>query len=235
MICYAFPLAHEAAPLLKICTQKETFAIGSLRCTLANLGERRVLITLVGMGQAKARANTEIIFRFFRPKGFVLAGYGGALVSQMKVGQIVVSNNFSSKEVVPFFRLLSDFDFAVFCTAEEIAGTRDQRDRLARGHKAQVVEMETAAVAEVVEGREVPFVAIRAISDEYQHELPVKALAAGFDPMEGRATPLRLLARLALHWKEIPPFARFISDLSVARRKLTLFLQQVNDELPRNW
>ena len=235
MICYAFPLAHEAASLLKLCTQKETFQIGSLKCTLANLRERRVLIALVGMGQVKARENTEIIFRYFRPRGFVLAGYGGALVPQLKVGQIVVSNNFSSTEVVPYFRLLSDFDFGVFCTANEIAGSAEQRDALARGNKGQVIEMETSAVSEVVQSREIPFVALRVISDDYQHGVPVQALAAGFDPYEGKATPFRLLARLATHWKEVPPFIHFVADLSIARRRLTSFLQHVNDELPRNW
>ena len=233
MICYAFPLAHEASSLLKICTQKESFSIDTLRCTVANLRERRVLIALVGMGREKARANTEIIFRHFRPRGFVLAGYGGALVPQLKVGQIVVSSNFSTREVATYFRLLTDFDFGAFCTSEEIAGTPEARDHLAPN--GQVVEMETSAVAEVVHDREVPFVAIRTITDEYSDILPVAALHAGFDAASGRPTPLRLLAHLASHWDEIQPFGHFVSNLSLARRKLTIFLQQVNDEMPRNW
>jgi adenosylhomocysteine nucleosidase len=235
MICYAFPLAHEAAPLLKICTQKESFSIGSLRCTLANFGDRRVLIVLIGLGQARARAQTEALFRYFRPDAVVLAGYGGALVAPLKVGHVVVSTNYSSKEVLLFFRGLTGFDFGVFCTADEIAGTREQRDRCARAGKGQVIEMETGAVAEVVHGREIPFVALRVITDDYGHVLPVKALEAGFDAARGRATPLRLLVRLAGHWSEVPSFMRFVGNLSVARRNLTTFLRQVNEELPRNW
>ena len=132
---------------------------------------------------------TEVILRYFRPKIFVLAGYGGALIPQMKVGQVVVSNNYSSRAVTPFLRLLSNFDFAVFTTADEIASTPAERDRCARGTKGQVIDMETAAVAAMVEPREIPFVAVRAISDEYADVLPVCALAAGFDPARGRATP----------------------------------------------
>ena len=132
-------------------------------------------------------------------------------------------------------RGLNSFDFGAFCTTDEIASTRKQRDHVARTGKGQVIEMETAAVSEVVLDREIPFIAVRAISDDYQHTLPVRALAAGFDPARGRATPLRLLAHLATHWKEVGPFMHFVSSLSVARKNLASFLQQLNTDLPRNY
>lgn len=234
MICYAFPLAHEAEPLLKLCTQKETFFIGGLRCTLANFRDRQVLVAFLGMGQEQAGNNTMAIFRYFRPKIFILAGYGGALLPMLKVGQVAVSTNYSSSDVIPFLRLLSNFDFAGFVTADEIAATPAQRDKYARSSKKEVIEMETAAVAAVVHLREIPFIAVRVISDGYNDILPVRALAAGFNPARGRATPLRLLAHLALHWGDIPPFVRFVRNLSAARRNLTRFLQQLHDDLPRS-
>jgi adenosylhomocysteine nucleosidase len=235
MICYAFPLAHEAAPLLKRCTQKETFSIGQLRCTLANFRDRRVLVALIGMGRTTAQAHAEMIFDYFRPRALILAGYGGALIPALKVGQIVVSTNYSSEEVVPFLRLLSGFDFVNFCTADEVVGTPARRDWHARSSKSQVIEMETAGVVAEVKRREIPFVAVRVISDDYATVLPVGALAAGFDAARGKPTPLRLLGHLATHPGEVVPFVRFVSNLSLARRNLTTFLQQMTDELPRNW
>ena len=235
MICYAFPLAHEAVPFLKSCTQQETFSIGDVRCTLANLANRRVLVALVGMGTTRARVSADTIFTHFRPRALILSGYGGALVPQLKVGQVVVSQNYNSKEVGSFLRLLSDFDFADFCTGDEIVATPAQRAALARSREAQVVEMETAPVAEIAHGRGVPFVAVRVISDAYEQVLPVGALAAGFDSARGRATPLRLARRLALHPSEVRPFMDFVGGLSLARRRLGLFLEQVNRELPGDW
>jgi len=132
MICYAFPLAHEAQELLKVCTQKESFSINRLHCTMANFGKRQVLIAQIGMGQAQAAENTQLIFQYFRPRAFVLAGYGGALVAPMKLGQVVVSDNFTSEEILPFLRLLSGFDFAGFCTSDEVAATPEKRDWYAR-------------------------------------------------------------------------------------------------------
>jgi adenosylhomocysteine nucleosidase len=235
MICYAFPLRHEAAEVLKRCREKESFSIGGLHCTLGHFGERRVLVALVGMGQDRARKNTQKIFSYFRPKAFVLAGYGGALMESLKVGQVVLSNNFSSDQVLPFLRLLSGFDFASFATADELADTPQKREAFARKTKGHVVDMETAAVADVVHTRQVPFMAVRAISDDYHQVLPVGALAAGFDPEKGRATPFRLLGRLALHPGEIAPFWKFVSGLGPPRRNLTSFLTQLNEELPTGW
>jgi hypothetical protein len=148
---------------------------------------------------------------------------------------VVISNNYSSSEVLPYLRIFSGFDFASFCTADEVIGTPAERDRYARSSHGQVIEMETSAVAEIVGERELPFVALRVISDDYQKVLPVQALEAGFDAARGRSTPFRLLLHLALHWGDVGPFITFVKNLSLARRNLTSFLQQLNQELPRTW
>jgi adenosylhomocysteine nucleosidase len=235
MICYAFPLAHEADLLLSHCTEKESFSIDGLRCTLANFGRRRVLVALLGMGEAAATDNTETVFQYFRLKAFVLAGYGGSLVPPLKVGQVVVSANFSSEAVLGFLRMLSGFDFASFCMTDEVVGTPEKRDSYARASNSQVADMETAAVAEIVRERQIPFMAVRVISDDYQQVLPTGALAAGFDASRGRATPLRLLGYLAMRPREFAPMKKFVQGLSAARKNLTKFLEQLNKELPANW
>jgi hypothetical protein len=235
MICFAFPLAHEASLMLKQCTEKEPFAIDGLRCTVANFRDRRVLIALVGMGQERASENTYLLFRHFQIKAFILSGYGGALVAPLKVGQVVVSTNFTSTAVLGFLRMLSGFDFASFCTADEVVGTVEKRSWYAARTEAQVVDMETEAVAAIVSERQIPFMAVRAISDEFLPPLPTGALAAGFDPQKGRATPFRLLGYLALHPREIGPLKKFVAGLSIARKNLTLFLEQLNKELPPSW
>jgi adenosylhomocysteine nucleosidase len=235
MICYAFPLAHEAKLLLSQCTEKESFSIGTLHCTLANFRKRHILVTLIGMGETTAAENSQAIFEHFAIKAFVLAGYGGALVAPLKVGQVVVANNFTSDAILGFLRMLSGFDFASFCMADEVAGTVEKREFYARQTGSQVIDMETEAVAAVVSGQQIPFLAIRVISDDYHQVLPLGALAAGFDPVQGRATPMRLLAYLAGHPREISPLKKFVTGLSVARKNLTSFLAQLNDELPPTW
>jgi len=235
MICYAFPLAHEAALLLKRCTEKESFTIDGLQCTLANFGRRRVLVALVGMGEAQAGDNTATLFEYFRLKAVVLAGYGGALVPPLKVGQVVVSNNFSSEAVLGFLRMLSGFDFASFCMIDEVVGTPEKRDAYAQATRSQVADMETETVANIVSTHQIPFMAVRVISDDYQQVLPTGALAAGFNAPKGHATPLRLLGYLVTRPGDVMPFKKFVSGLSAARKNLTKFLEQLNAELPASW
>lgn len=236
MICFAFPLAHEAESLLKLCRQKDQFSVDGVHCAVGNLGRRtNVLIARIGMGEAAAADSTATIFEYFKLKAFVLAGYGGALVPPLNVGQVVVSSNYSSEAVLGFLRMLSGFDFAGFCTIDEVVGTPAGRDEIARATEAQVADMETETVANIVGARQVPFLAVRAISDDYQHVLPVRALAAGFNASLGKATPLRLLGHLASHPGELGPMRKFIGDLSLARKNLTRFLQTLNNELPAGW
>jgi adenosylhomocysteine nucleosidase len=236
MICFAFPLAHEAESLLKLLQQKDQFTIDGLHCAVGNLGRRpNVLIARVGMGEAASADNTETIFQHFKLKALILAGYGGALVPPLQVGQVVVSSNFSSAAVLGFLRMLSGFDFASFCTIDEIVGTPAGREEIAKATEAHVADMETEIVANIVSARQLPFLAVRAISDAYENVLPVAALAAGFNASLGKPTPVRLLRYLAMHPGEISPFSKFVGDLGLARKNLTRFLQTLNNELPANW
>jgi adenosylhomocysteine nucleosidase len=235
MICFAFPLAHEAELVLQHCTEKESFSIDDLHCTLGNLGQRRILIALIGMGEERARINTEIIFEQFRLKAFILGGYGGALVPPLEVGHVVVSSNYSTDAVIGFLRMLSGFDFANFCLVNEIVGTVEKRTACAQETGAQVADMETEVVANVVSSRQIPFLAVRVISDEFSQVLPTGALAAGFDPNRGKATPVRLLTYLALHPHEFTPFSQFVKGLTLARKNLTRFIESLNKELPGSW
>jgi nucleoside phosphorylase len=236
MICFAFPLAHEAESLLKLLKQKDRFTIDGVECSIGNLGLRpNVLIARIGMGEAQAADNTATIFQHFRLKCLILSGYGGALVQPLKVGQVLVSSNFTSEAVLGFLRMFSGFDFAQFCTIDEIVGTPAGRDEIARATQAQVADMETETVASVVSNYQIPFLAVRAISDAYDHVLPMGALAAGFNPSLNKPTPARFLRYIATHPGEIAPMSRFIGNLSLARKNLTRFLQTLNAELPAGW
>jgi len=236
MICFAFPLAHEAELFRKHLQPCDEFTIDGVHCTLGNLGRRpNVLIARIGMGEAAAADNTETIFQHFKLKALILAGYGGALVAPLKVGQVLVSSNYSSEAVLGFLRMFSGFDFASFCTIDEVVGTPAGREAIARATAAQVADMETDTVANVVSAHQIPFLAVRAISDAYDNVLPMDALKAAFNASLGQPTPLRLLSHLARHPAEIRPFARFVGDLSIARNNLTLFLLTLNKELPASW
>lgn len=235
MICYAFAVPHEGEALIARLTNTESFTLYDMPCVMGKLKHRHVLVAFIGMGLSNAAVNTQNIVDHFRFKAFILAGYGGALTDQLKHGDIVVSDNFTHEEVKQFIRLLPGFNFANFCSTDEVVATPERKLEYAEATQCQVVDMETAAVAEIIQSREKPFLAVRGISDELNDRLPSEALAAGFDPVLNRATPVKLVIRLLTHPWEISPFKKFVTGLAPVRENLTRFILQITDEFPSSW
>jgi adenosylhomocysteine nucleosidase len=235
MICYAFATRHEGKDFVEALASKDEFVLGSLRCVIGVLQQRQVLVAYVGMGLDRSAANMEAVFQYFRPKAVVLSGYGGALVPQLKRKQVVMSNNYTTEEVLPFVRLLSGFDFGRFCSTDEVVSTPQRRAEYASATDCQIVDMETAPVAELVHGREIPFIAVRVISDEFQDPLPAGALAAGYDPETDEPCPFGLTGYLLTHPGQIGAFRKFASGLPAARKELTRFILELTEELPKGW
>lgn len=235
MICYAFALPHEAEDLINLLQESDTFFIQDIYCAVGRLKKRQVLIACVGMGGERAAANMRIVFEFFRLKAVVMSGYGGALVPQLKKGQVVISQNFSSEELASFVRLLPGFQFCNFCCTDEIVASPQRKAEYAAETQCQVIDMETAEVAEFVVSKERPFLAVRVISDESNEVLPRQALEAAFDPDANKPQPIRLLMHLLTNRRDIKPMTSFVMGLAPARKSLTQFLCVLNDELPGNW
>jgi adenosylhomocysteine nucleosidase len=198
-------------------------------------GKREVVVACLGMGLEMAGQGAEIILEHFRLRGFVFGGYGGALVPQLHVGEVVVAENFTTDAILNFIRLLADFQYARICSSDELVITPERRQQFAEATHCQVVDMETAAVAEKVHGREVPFLAVRSISDAFDSRPPGEALAAAFDRKTLRPRPVRLALRLAAHPYEIGRMREFVRMLPMARAGLTRFLLQLDSELPSGW
>jgi adenosylhomocysteine nucleosidase len=128
-IAVLFALEREAAPF---------------RRAARNLD--RVAIHVTGVGRNRARTTTERLLReppF--PQLVIAAGFCGALVPALQVGDIVRSP-----------RIL---------TVDHLVSDPLEKRKLAELHNADAVDMESAAVAEVCAAKDVPFFAMRAVSD----------------------------------------------------------------------
>jgi adenosylhomocysteine nucleosidase len=235
MICFAFAVPHEAQGVLDRLTGKDSFQLLNLHCTTGRMGKREVLVAVLGMGLENARESMRTLLQYFRPKCIILSGYGGALVPQLKRGQVVLSKNYTSPEFLTFVRLLSGFDFGMFCSVDRVVATPEDRKQIHGITDSQVVDMETAAAVEVAREAKVPFLAIRVISDEMDEVLPSAAMAAAFDSATSRPRPLALVWHMLCHPGDIKPFKAFVQGLAPSRKRLTEFLFQVEKELPPRW
>jgi adenosylhomocysteine nucleosidase len=235
MIGFLIATSHESESLLKRLTEVNAFTIETLRCVTGRLEQRKVVVAILGVGLEQAGAQTRWLTNYFRLKAIILAGYGGALTPQLKKSQVVIANNYTTDDVQHFLRFIPGFDFATFCSAQEVIASVTQKHEFARISQAQVVDMETAAVAQVADEKQIPFIAVRAISDELEEVWPYDLLSTGYDVERQCVTPIRFLLALARQPWRLGAVVRFLQQLGLVRKKLTEFLFSLNQELPKNW
>lgn len=218
MIGLAFALDHEASGIARLLTGApvESFRLGEMPCRVGEIGGKKVALCIVGMGAETAGRRAALIVEHFDLEVVVLAGYAGALVPAWKRNTVAVAENYLSPEATPWG---GTFLRAKLFSAPAVAGTPGARAALAK-EGYELVDMETAAVAAALAGR-VPFLPLRAVSDEAGDVLPTAALEASFDVKTQRPNALKLMAHLATHPRDIAPFARFVGHLGPAREALT--------------
>ncbi len=243
MIALAFALENEAAPLLRRLYRRKAFLLGEkVPCHIGILdGEEgtTVLVLLLGMGAETARRRTALALTEL-PKELekhhltplrllVLAGYAGALRPGpgFERNTLHAASNYLSPTAAPWLdKALPGTRRALLYSADRVACTPAARRALAdRGF--DLVDMETAAVAEEAARFAVPLLPLRVVSDGIEDRLPEHLLSASFDTVHQRPMPLRLLLAFLNRPWEIVPFVRFISHLGPARETLCHAVAQI--------
>jgi len=122
-----------------------------------------------GIGAVAARRASEAAVAIYEPQLVCSAGFAGALDGKLQVGDIlrprtvINSSDGSAVTVGNGEGILISF-MAV--------ASPEQKSKLRESYGAQAVDMEAAAVARAAESRNIPFTAIKAISDAADFDLP---------------------------------------------------------------
>ena len=132
-----------------------------------------------GIGAKSAGRAAEAVIVKYSPQSVISAGVAGALVSDLHVGgtifPVVVidtqdgSRHESGIHSAPLGQ--SSLGRTILATYPEIASVA-QKQQLAKSYGAHAVDMEAAAVARAAEKHGLPFIAVKAISDDLSFELP---------------------------------------------------------------
>ncbi|QDU80929.1 5'-methylthioadenosine/S-adenosylhomocysteine nucleosidase [Polystyrenella longa] len=157
------------------------------------VGEKVVGIAITGPGQERAEAGTRALCEAMHPRWIISAGYGGALLPQQKVGDAVfiediVTSNDLHVQLGGNYAFADSTDSDKFSqqingerlramrgrlfSGDDMVTTKEERSLLAEKHNADVVDMETAAVVKVAREWHLPVLALRAITDDLETELP---------------------------------------------------------------
>ncbi|MBA4190308.1 MAG: hypothetical protein C0467_20165 [Planctomycetaceae bacterium] len=193
VIAVVFALEREAAPFRKLAR-----------------GLPRVRIFVSGVGHANARdAAKRLLMESPTPSLVIAAGFCGALVPTLRVGDIVTSPR--------------------IYTAKHLISTPHEKRQLAEHHGVDAVDMESSGVAAVCAECGVPFRAVRVVSDTVDTALSpelIRLLSGGnVSPWKAMRA---LVRKPALLWE----FLRLARDTKLAARNLADALIQLLGERP---
>jgi nucleoside phosphorylase len=131
-----------------------------------------------GMGAEYGRRAAEAVIMKYSPETMISAGVAGALVPELRVGDtvfpavVIDARDGSRHESAIRDAALWKTPLArtILISSPDVAGA-DRKQQLAKSYGAHVVDMEGASVAHAAQIHNLPFLAIKAISDEVNFEL----------------------------------------------------------------
>lgn len=229
MIAVTFALPEESGDFLRTLHHRRPLASHPGWCT-GRIGDAAVTVVHTGMGLEAAATAAAALLASVRPAWVLSGGFAGALDPRLRLGDVILAENFSDVALLSSVHRTSHRGRLV--SRARPAEFVEEKAALHRETGAIAVDMETAAIAAACTRAAVPLLALRAISDTAQTPLPAP-LAEWFDLARQRPRPRRLLIYLWRRPSAIRPFVRFVRGLPAARRALTAAMLRSVEDLGR--
>jgi adenosylhomocysteine nucleosidase len=180
-------LPIEVGPFLDRLANRRKYAGPKWAVTEGELAGKLVALIVAGVGEKPARRGTEILVAGHRPRWVISAGFGGALDPDLRRNDVIVA-----RRVISGVQGRPPFDIDVslpsepephpavragsVLTIDRIIRTPADKAALRGDQGADVVDMETHAVASYCAERSIRFLGVRVVSDEAATELPPEIL-----------------------------------------------------------
>jgi len=154
---------------------------------------RETVLVQTGMGKERAENATRFILERYPITAMISLGFAGALAPQLRIGDVVVCSTLycapgsEQKEqrlepLAPDANLLSlasqgPADGAIpFClgngvTVLQLDANPQKMQEFSETFQANIIDMESYWIARIASARQIPFIAIRSISDTIQHSV----------------------------------------------------------------
>lgn len=179
---------QELGPLSRR-LKARTPAPPGLYCTRAvagTLDTTSLLLAATGVGSRRSGRAAASVIQTWKPDLIVMAGVAGALAPDLGVGDLVIASSVISAGGVFPARVIPEAGSlwqgpparigALLSLDRVLITAADKREALTADTHTErplAVEMETAGVVQVAAHRDVPWAAVRAISDSAEEALPL--------------------------------------------------------------
>lgn len=233
-----FALVNEFAPwrdTARFREEKGGICEGVYRAEIQG-ADVTVLLTGVGAGRA-GRAVSRLLRGDEQHEVLISSGLSGALHAEMKLGQVVAARGIaceplqadarggyleSSRPLVEFAEACDATVVKRFYTAGHVVASAEEKAILSQ--MADAVEMESFDVLLAGKEEGIPGIAIRAISDRADEDLPLDM--SGILNEEGQVSVARVLGQAALRPQAVPGLMKLGHRSKRAAENLANFLNR---------
>ncbi len=209
-----------------------------------------VVLVQTGIGKNQAEEATRFALDHYPVTALISLGFAGALTEHLKIGDIVICVTLccaGEHEAIPTpskSKYYNSDDSLIALAKQTIqsqttrfyqgssvtvakpASTQEEKQALFNAFSADVVEMENYWIAQIAFARQIPFIAIRAISDTLRDSLPID-----FIDSHGAIQWKLAIPRLATHPQNLIKLFNLSRNAGQARKNMTIFIDRFVDNL----
>jgi nucleoside phosphorylase len=239
--CVVFALRRESMYFRQEFPPQQRFVGAVCHARFCGPSWLTVLLLETGVGMAAAEMAAKWLLGNplfgnvpYRPKLVLSAGFSGGLQANLRVGDLVLATDVADAEGnlwpttwpgnLPAGEWRPSLARGRVFTMPALVGDPAEKQRLGQQYDALAVDMETAALARACRKKDVPFGALRAISDDLRTRLSpdlVKVINLA------RTSPLRLAGAMLLSPRLVGELSRLVGHTRYAARQLALGLGEV--------
>jgi adenosylhomocysteine nucleosidase len=181
-------------------------------------------VIVAGIGRKRAAVAARVVVEYYQPELMISAGVAGALSKKLRAGDVVRPQAVVDAASGEKYNCVGEREVqGVLVTAASVV-SRKEKEELAEKFKADSVDMEAAVVGQVAHASGIPFMAVKAISDELDFEMPP---LGRFVDSDGQVHLLQLLGYAALRPQIWGALGELRRNSRVAAEKLGVELELV--------
>ena len=221
MIAVTFALPAESSEFLRRLRDKSHTERDGVRTIRGKIEDRTIEVLHTGVGEKVCR---QRLGKFLQDQQFdclISAGFAGALDNDLKIGDLLFAENFSTVDRSETRASLSGLHIHIanLLTVPALIDPPEERNKLALASGAVAADMETEFIARACAACGIPLLSLRVISDTPHNRLPAPANVL-FDIERQQTRILKLAAHLLAHPSRVPRLAHFASRIARARKIL---------------
>jgi purine-nucleoside phosphorylase len=234
MIAVTFALPAESAEFVHSLRTKSRVDRNGVRTICGKIEDRAIEVLHTGVGEKVCRQRLGEFLSARRTAGrirggeqdrpfdcLISAGFAGALDNDLKIGDLLLAENFSTVRLSETRASFSDLHIRIanLLTVPALIDSPEERNKLALTSGAVAADMETEFIARACAAYGIPLLSLRVISDTPQHRLPAPANVL-FDIERQQTRMLKLATHLLAHPTGVPGLVQFARKIGRARKIL---------------